>query len=316
MVLGLVRGEPLVQTSILAVSLAVAAVPESLPAVVTISLALGAHRMAQRHALVRHLPAVETLGSVTVIASDKTGTLTEGRMVAGAVWVPPGHRYDVSGTGYAPDGEVRGRRRPRRPDSALERLLRDTVLCNDARLVEPDGQDGSWGAAGDTLEAALLALGAKGGLPVEQAVLAWPREEEEPFDAERGWMTTTHRAADGSRRLRVCKGAPEAVLDLVAPPAAVRATVEAETTRLAGRGFRVIAVADAAAHDGTAPDGRPLELVGLVGIADPPREVSRQVVADCHDAGIAVVLVTGDHPLTADAVADRLGITEPGSTDA
>src|SRR6478736_6089554 len=190
-VVGLVRGEPLVQTSILAVSLAVAAVPESLPAVVTISLALGAHRMAQRHALVRHLPAVETLGSVTVIASDKTGTLTEGRMVAGAVWVAPGHRYDVTGTGYAPHGEVVADGGAA-PGPALERLLRDAVLCNDARLVEPAADGEPWGAAGDTLEAALLALAAKGGVPVEQAGRAWPREDEVPFDAGRGWMTTTH----------------------------------------------------------------------------------------------------------------------------
>ena len=312
-VLGLVRGEPLVQTSILAVSLAVAAVPESLPAVVTISLALGAHRMAQRHALVRHLPAVETLGSVTVIASDKTGTLTEGRMVAGAVWVAPGHRYDVTGTGYAPHGEVVADGRAA-PGPALERLLRDAVLCNDARLVEPAADGEPWGAAGDTLEAALLALAAKGGVPVEQAGRAWPREDEVPFDAGRGWMTTTHRASDGDLRLLVCKGAPEAVLDLVAPPRVVRAAAEAETTRLAGLGFRVIAVADASSYDGTSPAECPLDLVGLVGIADPPREVSREVVADCHDAGIAVVLVTGDHPLTADAVAGRLGITGPGST--
>ncbi len=312
-VLGLVRGEPLVQTSILAVSLAVAAVPESLPAVVTISLALGAHRMAQRHALVRHLPAVETLGSVTVLASDKTGTLTEGRMVAGAVWVAPGHRYDVSGTGYAPHGDVVPDGTAA-PDPALRRLLRDVVLCNDARLVEPAGDGDAWGAAGDTLEAALLALAAKGGVRADEVHRDWPRAGEVPFEADRGWMATTHRAASGDRALRVCKGAPEVLLDMVDPPEPLRSTVADETARLAGRGFRVIAVADAASYDGAPPDDLPLEMVGLVGIADPPREVSRDVIADCHGAGIEVVLVTGDHPATADAIADRLGITEAGST--
>ncbi|MFC4785567.1 cation-translocating P-type ATPase [Nocardioides sp. MAHUQ-72] len=311
-VLGLVRGEPLVQTSILAVSLAVAAVPESLPAVVTISLALGAHRMAQRHALVRHLPAVETLGSVTVLASDKTGTLTEGRMVAGAVWLPPGHRYDVSGTGYAPDGDVVPDG-PAAPAAALDRLLRDSVLCNDARLVEPTPDSDSWGAAGDTLEAALLALAAKGGTSTADVHRAWPREDEVPFEAERGWMATTHRSESGTG-LRVCKGAPEVLLGMVTAPDELRGLAAAETTRLAEQGFRVIAVADAASYDGTDPGDVPLELVGLVGIADPPREVSREVVADCHAAGITVVLVTGDHPVTADAIAGRLGITAQGST--
>ncbi|GAB3762309.1 Ca2+-transporting ATPase [Nocardioides ginsengisegetis] len=312
-VLGLLRGEPLVQTSILAVSLAVAAVPESLPAVVTISLALGAHRMAQRHALVRHLPAVETLGSVTVLASDKTGTLTEGRMVAGAVWVPPGHRYDVSGSGYAPHGDVVADGHAA-PPAALERLVRDAVLCNDARLVEPAADGEAWGAAGDTLEAALLVLAAKAGARPEDVHRAWPRAGEVPFEATRGWMATTHRAAAGPGALRVCKGAPEAVLDLVDPPEPLRGTVAAETTRLAEQGFRVIALADATSYDGAPTDDQPLELVGLVGIADPPRAVSREVVAACHAAGIAVVLVTGDHPVTAGAIAGRLGITDEGST--
>ncbi len=313
LVLGLLRGEPLAQTSLLAVSLAVAAVPESLPAVVTISLALGAHRMAQRHALVRHLPAVETLGSVTVIASDKTGTLTEGRMVAGAVWVPPVHRYRVSGTGYAPHGEVVAHETPGH-EPALRRLLRDAVLCNDARLVAPSAESDSWAAVGDTLEAALLALAAKGGTRADEVTRDWPRERETPFEAERGWMETIHREASGPGVLRVCKGAPEAVVDLVAPTEEVRAAVAAETIRLAEQGFRVIAVADAASYDGADPETLPLELVGLIGISDPPRTVSRDVIRACHDAGIQVLLVTGDHPVTATAIAGQLGITGPGST--
>ncbi len=311
--LGLWRGQPLVQTSVLAVSLAVAAVPESLPAVVTISLALGAHRMAQRHALVRHLPAVETLGSVTVIASDKTGTLTEGRMVAGAVWVPPAHRYDVSGSGYAPYGEVTPHPDAPAAEPALGRLLRDVTLCNDARLVEPTEDGESWQAVGDTLEAALLALAAKGGTDADATRAAWPREHETPFEAELAWMSTTHRESGGTGSLVVCKGAPEAVVERLAGPDAVRRQVAEETSRLADLGFRVIAVADAAVPPDRDPETAPLELVGLVGISDPPRAVSREIVDGCRAAGIKVILVTGDHPRTANAIAGQVGIAEPGA---
>ena len=206
-VLGLLRGDPLVQTSILAVSLAVAAVPESLPAVVTISLALGAHRMAQRHALVRRLPAVETLGSVTVLASDKTGTLTQGRMVAGALWLPPAHAYDVSGTGYAPEGAL-SPVGPDAPGGSVERLLRDVTLCNDARLVGPASAQEPWGAAGDTLEAALLALAGKGGVEVVDAHRTWPREREVPFDG-RARLDVHHAPAPlGDRRPARGQGGP------------------------------------------------------------------------------------------------------------
>ena len=313
LVLGLVRGQPLVQTSVLAVSLAVAAVPESLPAVVTISLALGAHRMALRNALVRHLPAVETLGSVTVIASDKTGTLTEGRMVAGAVWLPPGHRYEVSGAGYAPEGDVVASTGPPEAGAALERLLRDAVLCNDARLVAPPTDAGDWQAVGDTLEAALLALALKGGTDPETTRTAWPRVHETPFEAELAWMSTTHAgSADGA--LVVCKGAPEAVLPRLGPTAdGVRRAMVEETRRLADLGFRVLAVADAAVPAGVEPDSVPLDLVGLVGISDPPRAVSREIVDACQSAGIKVLLVTGDHPRTAHAIASQVGIAVPGS---
>ena len=249
---------------------------------------------------------------MTVIASDKTGTLTEGRMVAGAVWVAPGRRYDVSGTGYAPHGDVV----PdgvAAPDASLDRLLRDAVLCNDARLVEPTTDGDAWGAAGDPLEAALVALAAQGGSRPDEVHRAWPREDEVPFEAERGgWSPCT--GAPASRRCGSARAHRRPCSTLVAPPEPLRGTAAAETTRLAAQGFRVLAVADAASYDGTPPDDQPLELVGLVGIADPPRAVSRDVIADCQAAGIAVVLVTGDHPVTADAIADRLGITEEGST--
>jgi Ca2+-transporting ATPase len=312
-VLGLARGEPLVQTSILAVSLAVAAVPESLPAVVTVSLALGAHRMAQRHALVRRLPAVETLGSVTVLASDKTGTLTQGRMVAGAVWLPPSHSYRASGTGYAPEGSV-SPVGDAAPEGSLHRLLRDAVLCNDARLAAPSPDAEDWTAVGDTLEAALLALAGKAGLEAAEVQRTWPRRQEVPFEAARGWMSTSHRHAGDERGLHVVKGAPEAVLDLARAGEDLRESILRETARLAARGFRVIAVADAPSYDGDEPPPGTLEPVGLVGIADPPRAASAGVVADCHEAGIAIVLVTGDHPVTATAVARELGLADDTST--
>jgi Ca2+-transporting ATPase len=307
LVLGLVRGRGLTEMLITAVSLSVAAVPESLPAVVSVALALGAHRMAKRSALVRRLPAVETLGSVTVLASDKTGTLTEGRMVATGAWAPPDREYAATGVGYAPEGTVAG------PDGvagttdlALVRLLRDAVLCNDARLeLDPDA---GWRALGDPLEAALLVLAGKAGIDASETGRRWPRTGEEPFEAERGWMTTSHRAGDGSW-LTVCKGAPEAVLGMLTDEDLV-GRAHLETERLAARGCRVLALADLPA-DGLDPAR--LRLAGLVGVMDPPRDASRGVVESCRSAGIRVVLVTGDHPVTAHVIASQVGIWEPGT---
>ena len=303
-VLGLLRGRGLTEMLVTGVSLAVAAVPESLPAVVSVSLALGAHRMARRSALVRRLPAVETLGSVTVLASDKTGTLTEGRMVATAAWVPAS-AYTVTGQGYAPDGEILAEDSAEDDGSSHDRLrmlLRGCVLCNDARLVPPE-DDGAWACVGDPLEGALLALAAKGGLDPADVRAQWAREEELPFDADRGWMSTTHHDPAGGR-LTVCKGAPEAVLTMLArTPEVQQAYVETE--RLARLGCRVIAVAEAAC---ATPDPDRLRLVGLVGVTDPPRAASRGVVEACAAAGIRVVLVTGDHPVTAGVIAGQVGI--------
>jgi Ca2+-transporting ATPase len=301
-VLGLLRGESVTAMLIFAVSLSVAAIPESLPAVVSISLALGAYRMAQRSAVVRWLPAVETLGSVTVLASDKTGTLTEGRMVVQRLWTPEGEST-VSGRGYGTTGVIEPR--------VADHLLRDLVLCNDAHLAGPE--DGQWRVVGDPMEAALLVAAAKGGVDADLLHDEWERVEEVPFDSEGQRMTTVHRSSSGEW-LVVCKGAPEVVLDLVADPAAPAGSVaEAREVahRLAREGFRVIAVAEVVHRDRPASDvlERGLDLVGLAAIADPPRETAAQVVADCQAAGVHLVLVTGDHPETARAVAEDLGIT-------
>jgi P-type Ca2+ transporter type 2C len=302
-VLGLLRGEAVVDMLVLAVSLSVAAIPESLPAVVSISLALGAYRMAQRSAVVRWLPAVETLGSVTVLASDKTGTLTEGRMVVQRLWTPEGESR-VSGRGYGTAGAIEPR--------ADDHLLRDLVLCNDAHLAGPE--EGEWRIVGDPMEAALLVAAAKGGGDPAGLRRGWERVQEVPFDSEGQRMTTLdHSASTGW--LVVCKGAPEVVLDLVEADGAGRSErVEAARRvahELAAQGFRVIAVADAVHSTRPAPGvlEKGLALVGLAAIADPARESAAEVVAECQAAGIRLVLITGDHPETARAIADGLGIT-------
>jgi len=304
LVLGVLRGRSLLDMLIVGVSLSVAAVPESLPAVVAVALALGAHRMALRSAIVRRLPAVETLGSVTVIATDKTGTITEGRMVAQRVWTPAGE-FAVSGSGYAPDGEITAAGASAGAD--LARLLRDGVLCNDARVVEPE-EAGEWTALGDPLEAALVAVAAKGGVRQAEVSAGYGRAAELPFDAGRRRMTTLHRRTDG-RWLAVCKGAPEVVLGLVEDPEVTR-QAHGVAERWAGQGLRVIAVADAEYAERPAALEEGLGLVGLVGIADPPRATAASVVSACHAAGVRLVLVTGDHPETARAVAGQVGITE------
>lgn len=308
LLLGVLRGEPLDDMVILAVSLAVAAIPESLPAVVTIALALGAYRMARRSALVRRLPAVETLGSVTVLASDKTGTLTEGRMVVQELWSPHG-TWRVTGQGYAVDGALVAQG-PDVVPAELDALARDLVLCNDARLGGP--RDGSWEVVGDPMEAALLVAVAKHDPAALDPAARWERVDETPFDSETKRMTTVHRSVDGERPwLVVCKGAPEAVIGLLADRA-VAAAAHESATALAERGFRVLAVADRMTPE--RPDGTDHGLVlrGLAALADPPRTTAEEVVRACREAGIRTVMITGDHPATARAIADQLTLTREG----
>ncbi|WP_137231156.1 HAD-IC family P-type ATPase [Streptomyces sp. BPSDS2] len=314
--LGLVRGLPLGTMAVTAISLAVAAVPESLPAVVTLALALGARRMVARHALVRRLPAVETLGSVSVLATDKTGTLTEGRMVVQEVWTPA-VSVELTGVGYEPVGEVRVAGRPADPEelAPVRELLTVTALCNDAALRPPDDTDGDgrWTAVGDPMEAALLAAAAKAGCPSQEERSAHdPRIAEAPFDSLRKRMTTLHGAAGG--RVLVClKGAPEAVLT----PAVLRAGADTLTQardvagRLAGRGHRVLAVASGVRHDTPDPVAAAesgLRFLGLVALSDPPKPHAARTLAACRTAGITPVLITGDHPATARAVAGAVGL--------
>ena len=301
--LGVLRGEPVTDTLVLGVSLAVAAIPESLPAVVTVALALGAYRMARRHALVRRLPAVETLGSVTVLAVDKTGTLTEGHMTVREVWTPYG-AWTVSGAGYGVAGELS----PAGGGEELALLVRDLVLCNDARLKGPVGP--VWEVVGDPMEAALLVAAAKHDRAALELPAVWRRTDEVPFDSVTKQMTTLHRGPGGN--LLVVKGAPEAVTPLVADPEVADAALR-EAGRLADRGFRVLAVADSGTREG-APDAARLELRGLVALQDPPRAAARDVVVSCRAAGIRTVMITGDHPATARAVADELTITDDGPT--
>ncbi|MFH8727323.1 cation-translocating P-type ATPase [Streptomyces termitum] len=319
--LGLVRGLPPGTMAVTAMSLAVAAVPESLPAVVTLALALGARRMAARHALVRRLPAVETLGSVSVLATDKTGTLTEGRMVVQRVWTPTACA-ELTGVGYEPAGKVLVAGRPAAPDelAPVRELLTTAVLCNDATLRPPDTTDPTsrWTAVGDPMEAALLAAAAKAGCPPEPELRArFPRIGEAPFDSLRKRMTTLHEAAPG--RVLVClKGAPEAVLTpkvLSADPQTVARAGKAAAD-LAGEGYRVLAVASGVRGDVPEPVAAAeagLKLLGLVALSDPPKPRAARTLASCRAAGITPVLITGDHPATARAVADGVGLT--GETD-
>jgi Ca2+-transporting ATPase len=304
--LGLAQGRPVADMAVLGVSLAVAAVPESLPAVVTVALALGAHRMARRNAVVRRLPAVETLGSVSVVATDKTGTVTEARMVAELLWTPTGE-YRVTGHGYDErDGRVEDPPEPGTgADADLQRLLRDAVLCNDAELR---GSGPTTSVLGDPLEGALLVVAARAGVSAADQRGRWPRQDEVAFDHRRRRMTTTHGASGGAALLTVCKGAPEAVLDLVDAESAAPARVTAE--RWAAAGHRVLAVADRDEVAGGRPGWR---VVGLIGIDDPPREHIPRVVDALRRAGIRLLLVTGDHRGTACAVARRVGILREGT---
>ncbi len=320
--LGLLRGSPPLELLLTSLSLAVAAVPEGLPAVVTVALSLGVLRMARRRALVRRLAAVETLGSTNVICTDKTGTLTVGEMTARALLVD-GREYDVTGEGYGPAGEIRWQ--GARPDAShaapLGELAAVLLGCNQAHLVEHEGR---WRTIGDPTEGALLAVGAKAGgdrVAVEREA---PLVREFPFDSDRKRASTLRRRPDGSLRV-YCNGAPGVVLGLctrrytmegVVPlTEADREKILARAAGLAGRALRVLA---SARRDfpGETPAGlavdaveRDLVFIGLTGMQDPPRPEAREAIARCHDAGIRVVMITGDHPGTAAAIARDLKIS-------
>ncbi len=311
--IGLMRGDDLVRTAMTAIALAVAAIPEGLPAVVTVTLALGMHRMAKRHAIVKKLAAVETLGCTTVICSDKTGTLTLNQMTARRVFYRE-RRFDVSGEGYAGAGAITAEDGRPLPDFAP--LLLPAALCCDSRIH--DGQ-----LVGDPTEGALLALAAKDGIDLDAAIEHSPRIAEIPFDSAHKFMATFHH--DGAVVRMWVKGAPDVLLARadhylaadaeMALDASTRVDFEAENAAFAEQAMRVLAVAMRAipAQDFD-PAGdltawvRELVLIGLVGIIDPPRPEAREAIRVCQAAGIAVKMITGDHGVTAAAIARDLGL--------
>ena len=313
---GVARGEPPDRMFLVAVSLAVAAIPEGLPAVVTVALALGARRMARRRALVRKLPAVETLGSVTVVCTDKTGTLTQNRMLVERAWTPLGS-FVVEGNGYAPDGRIvpETTAEPRQAtdatvDSGLDRLARIAAACNDATLHAPSHPGSAWSITGDPTEGALLALAGKRGVFRGEIIREHPRLEELTFDAARRRMTTLH--ADGPAVWVASKGALEALMPLLHPDDGPLLGVAQEVAaRYAADGYRVLALAERripAVPEALEHAEAGLRLAGLVAMADPPRAAAADAIARCRSAGITPVMITGDHPLTASAIARRLGI--------
>ncbi|REJ88489.1 MAG: cation-transporting P-type ATPase [Planctomycetota bacterium] len=313
---GVLTGQGAAEMLIAAVALAVSAIPEGLPAIMTIALAIGVKRMAARNAVIRKLPAVEALGSATVICSDKTGTLTRNEMTVTRVVCTDGD-FTVTGTGYEPSGAVldEGGQAVSPGDSpGLGELVTAGVLCNDARLRQADGQ---WRIEGDPTEGALLVLAGKADLSPEEIVGAWPRTDAIPFESELQYMATLHR--DESGRVRIfLKGSPEAVLSRCSHAWRSDGPLEADHWRetadaMAAEGLRVLAVAEKeGAPDQTEIDlddtERGFVLLGLVGMTDPPRPEAIDAVAKCHAAGIRVIMITGDHAATARAIAGQIGI--------
>jgi Ca2+-transporting ATPase len=319
LIVGQVTFEFVVGMLMFAIALAVAAVPEALAAIVTGALAIGMHEMAKRNALVRRMPAVETLGCTTVICSDKTGTLTKGEMTARRVLVG-GRVVEVSGAGYAPLG---GFDPPLSLDEEPVRLLlTGGILCSDAVLSEEEGR---WLVKGDPTEGALVVMAVKAGLEQHECRLQAPRVEELPFSSERKRMSTVHDMPDG-RRLAFVKGAPETILERCTsvleregtkPLAdAERARILAVNEEMARSALRVLGLAYKEVAAGTPNSEESIEtrltFLGLVGMMDPPREEAVEAVKVCREVHIRPVMITGDHKLTAMAVASEIGIYREG----
>lgn len=309
-------GLPVRELFMAVVGLTVAAIPEGLPAILTITLAIGVRRMATRHAVVRRMPVIETLGAVSVICSDKTGTLTRNEMMVTAA-VMAGKRLDVEGEGYEPDGEIREGSDVVSESPLLDELARAAALCNDAHL---ERHEGTIRVAGDPMEGALKVFAQKAGFDAETDGRQWPRTDEVPFDADYRFMATLNH--DHHRHGVVyVKGAPERILEMctgMVTDSGDTSSLDREAwtdaiSELASEGLRVLALACRPADSSQntlavedVEDG--LELLGLVGLLDPPRQEAIQAIQDCHDAGIRVKMITGDHAMTASAIGARLGL--------
>jgi len=319
--IGVTRGHEILEMLIWGVSLAVAAVPEALPAVVTIALAIGVQRMVKKHALIRKLPAVETLGCTTIVCSDKTGTLTQDQMTVRQIYTRNGF-FDVTGTGYEPRGEFLLKGIPCNPkdNNYLRMLLTIGSLCNDARLVQ---EENKWQIKGDPTEGALISMAAKAGLWQNDLNDRFPRIDEQPFSSERKRMTTVHQTVEGE--IAYSKGAPEMIIN------SCRYILEDEKEReltdddkqsiscaaqlMAGKALRILAMAYKGLPGG---DGQSeiieedMVFVGLVGMIDPPRDEVKNAISLCEQAGVKTVMITGDHKMTAVAIARELGLLKEG----
>ncbi len=317
----LLHGFPASEMFLAAVGLAVAAIPEGLPAIITITLAIGVQRMAARNAIIRRLPAVETLGSVTVICSDKTGTLTRNEMTVQTV-TTRAHRYDIDGVGYDPHGgfSMDGREVSTDSQPVLLELCRAGLLCNDSAILNEGGR---WRIQGDPMEAALVVLGRKAGLEPGRQAEDLPRCDVIPFESEHRFMATLHHDHAGHWFVYL-KGAPEVIFarcawqrDESGDSAFEPEHWLAELESIGQRGQRALAIAvrplptaqQTLAFEDVAQN---LSLLGLVGIIDPPRSEAIEAVAQCRNAGIRVKMITGDHASTASAIARSMGISENG----
>lgn len=324
-VFGLFRGQPFLEMLIFGIALAVAVVPEALPAVVTISLAIGVQRMVKRNALIRRLPAVETLGSVSVICSDKTGTLTKDEMTVRKIFVA-GQMLNVSGAGYEPQGQFSHNGSVVEPSAPLKELLRAAALASDAHIIRNGQNDHSgpkggtgWQVRGDPTEGALVVAAAKAGLHKPELDAQFPRVNEIPFTSEAKRMTTLNATAEGI--VAYAKGAPEVILtacigqlttsgETQLDPAS-RETILSIARQMASEALRVLAVAY---RPNVALENAEREMIflGLMGMIDPPRPEVKAAIQTCEQAGIKPVMITGDHPLTARAIAGELGLLKTG----
>ena len=314
---GLWRGENAVDMFMAAVALAVGAIPEGLPAAVTITLAIGVNRMAKKKAIIRKLPAVEILGSTTVICSDKTGTLTENQMTVKKIFTA-NNLYDVEGNGYAPEGQLlyEGKRLGEVLPFPLKEILLAGLLCNDSRLIQ---EENLWRIEGDPTEGALITVAGKAGLTPDKAKADTPRLDEIPFESERQFMATLHDTKNDDENIIYVKGAVEKILDACSNDIYIeegraalnRDDLLSRVEQMASEGLRVLALARKITdkkHIEIEDCSSGLTFLGLQGMIDPPRTEAIASIRSCHKAGIMVKMITGDHAVTATEIARQLNI--------